>query len=468
MELTKQIGVLRNRKTLDGRKADRNKVNLEYWNFNENLGDLLAPVVTQWMLHRLGLDLSREAAKPCHLMTIGSVLGLGVFDAVIWGSGVNSFAHVGRVTTQKGYRKLDIRAVRGPITAQVLRENGYTCPQIYGDPAILLPLIYPGRRPEKKKKYVVIDHYMKRKTTGDDRLSIRTGDYRTFLDKILEAEVVYSSSLHGIILAESYGVPSVFLRQGMEEESILPAITATVTRFDGMDYRSIVSVPSEEDKKLRRVEEGARIPETTVRTQENLVHLHKRGRMLVASYEAIRFQRLDLFSVTLRQIGAYIGRMHLEDAIEVLRNGDGNQNAAQQYTIGTKPITGTKGTLTYDALLEFWSQFDPYTMNTMLVGSDVMLAMLKLDEFQNPLTGLNFQGTGTLTTPLGAKLLRTSAMPAGILIGLDRNYALEQICGSEITVEYDKLIDRQLERAAITSISGFAKLFTEASKVLVV
>ena len=60
LELTKQIGVLRNRKTLDGRKADRNKVNLEYWNFNENLGDLLAPVVTQWMLHRLGLDLYRD------------------------------------------------------------------------------------------------------------------------------------------------------------------------------------------------------------------------------------------------------------------------------------------------------------------------------------------------------------------------------------------------------------------------
>ena len=258
------------------------------------------------------------------------------------------------------------------------------------------------------------------------------------------------------------------VRQGVEEESILPAITATVTKFDGMDYRSIASVPSEEDRKLRRVEEGARIPETTVRTQENLVHLHKRGRMLVASYEAIRFQRLDLFSVTLRQIGAYIGRMHLEDAIGVLVDGDGNDNPAEAYTIGTAPITGTKGTLSYDALLEFWSQFDPYTMNTMLVSGDVMLSMLKLEEFQNPLTGLNFQGTGTLTTPLGAKLLRTSACPAGKLIGLDKNYALEQIFGSEITVEYDKLIDRQLERAAITSISGFAKLFTEASKVLTV
>ena len=160
--------------------------------------------------------------------------------------------------------------------------------------------------------------------------------------------------------------------------------------------------------------------------------------------------------------------MHLEDAIGVLRNGDGNQNPAQVFTAGTAPITKGTKTMSYGALLDFWSQFDPYTMNTMLVSSDMMLAMLKLAEFQNPLTGLNFQGTGTLTSPLGAKLLRTSAMPAGTIIGLDKNYALEQICGSEITVEYDKLIDRQLERAAITSISGFAKLFTDAAKVLTV
>ena len=258
------------------------------------------------------------------------------------------------------------------------------------------------------------------------------------------------------------------VRQGMEEENLLPSITAAVTRFDGMDYRSIASVPTEADKKLLRVEEGAEIPQTTVRTQENLVRLHKRGRMLVASYEAIRFQRLDLFSVTLRQIGAYIGRMHLEDAIKVLCDGDGNDNAAESFQVGTDPISGTAGSLSYEALLDFWSQFDPYTMNTLLVSNDMMLAMLKLPEFQNPLTGLNFQGTGTLTTPLGAKLLRTNALGSGKIIGLDKNYALEQICGSEVTVEYDKLIDRQLERAAITSISGFAKLFHDASKVLTV
>ena len=256
------------------------------------------------------------------------------------------------------------------------------------------------------------------------------------------------------------------VRQGMEENNVLPKITATTTTIDSMDYRSVYSVPSEEDKKLMQVAEGASIPATEVKTKSNLVQLHKRGRMLVASYEAIRFQRLDLFSVTLRQIGAYIARMHLKDAIDVLMNGDGNGNAADSFAIGDGKIGGTKGELSYDALLGFWSQFDPYTMNTLLMGNDMMLKMLKLQEFQNPLTGLNFQGTGTLATPLGAKLLRTSAMPEGKIIGLDKNYALERICGSEVMVEYDKLIDRQLERAAITSISGFAKPYQEASKVL--
>ena len=105
-------------------------------------------------------------------------------------------------------------------------------------------------------------------------------------------------------------------------------------------------------------------------------------------------------------------------------------------------------------------------MNALLVSPDAMLALLKCAEFQNPLTGLNFQGTGELSNPLGAKLIKTSALAAGTLIGLDKNYALEMVQTGDVTVEYDRLIDRQLERAAITSISGFSKLYADASKVL--
>ena len=74
--------------------------------------------------------------------------------------------------------------------------------------------------------------------------------------------------------------------------------------------------------------------------------------------------------------------------------------------------------------------------------------------------------SGSLSSPLGATLLRTSAMPANTLIGLDRNYALEMVSAGDVMVEYDKLIDRQVERAAITSTSGFAKLYNDAGKVL--
>ena len=256
------------------------------------------------------------------------------------------------------------------------------------------------------------------------------------------------------------------VRQGMEENDILPAITATTTIIDAMDYRSIYSVPTDDDKELKDVEEGGTIPETEVKTKEHLISLSKRGRMLVASYEAIRFQRLDLFSVMLRQIGAHIQKQQLSDAVDVLINGDNNDNAAVQYTIGTTPISGTKGTLGYDQLVEFWGQFDPFTMNTLLCSTGCMTKMLKIPELQNPLTGLNFQGTGKLTTPLGAQLHRTSAVADGVIIGLDNRYALEQVRAGDVLVEYDKLIDRQLERAAITSIAGFGKICTGAACVL--
>ena len=256
------------------------------------------------------------------------------------------------------------------------------------------------------------------------------------------------------------------VRQGMEEENLLPSITATTTVIDSMDYRSIYSEPADEDRALRNVAEGAAIPATQVKTKEHLVSLTKRGRMLVASYEAVRFQKLDLFSVMLRQIGSYIQKMQLADAVDVLVNGDGNDNAAAVYQVGTSPISGASGTLGYDQLVEFWGRFDPYTMNTILCSTGTMTKMLKIPELQNPLTGLNFQGTGKLSTPLGAQLHRTGAVADGTIIGLDSRYALELVRAGDVLVEYDKLIDRQLERAAITSISGFGKICDGAAAVL--
>ena len=274
----------------------------------------------------------------------------------------------------------------------------------------------------------------------------------------------FFATMDSAVLSPEYIARTV--RQGMEENDILPSIVATTTVIDAMDYRSIYSVPEDEDKELQDVEEGAAIPTTEVKTKEHLVSLTKRGRMLVASYEAVRFQKLDLFGVMLRQIGAYIQKQQLADAVQVLMTGDGNGNSAAVYTVGTDPISGTSGTLEYDQLVEFWGQFDPYTMNTILCSTATMTQMLKIPELQNPMTGLNFQGTGTFATPLGAQLYRTSTVSDGMIVGFDKRYALELVRAGDVLVEYDKLIDQQLERAAITSISGFAKICDGAAAVL--
>ena len=64
--------------------------------------------------------------------------------------------------------------------------------------------------------------------------------------------------------------------------------------------------------------------------------------------------------------------------------------------------------------------------------------------------------------------MKSSAVPSGSLIGLDKKCALEMVTAGDVITQYDKLIDRQLERAAITSITGFSKIFADASKVLTV
>ena len=248
------------------------------------------------------------------------------------------------------------------------------------------------------------------------------------------------------------------VRQGMEEGDLLPSITAATTRFEGMDYRSITAQAGGDSKELKAVDEGASIPATTIQVQANLVKLRKRGRMLVASYEAVRYQKLDLFSVTLRQIGSHIAQMLLADAVEVLIHGDGNDNAAAASE------TKGAGVLTYDELVDFWAAFDPYEMNTLLVSSDVLLKMLKLAEFQNPLTGLNFQGTGKLVTPLGAALVHVPGMEEGKIIALDKNCALEMVQAGDVLVDSDKLIDRQLEKISVSAIAGFARIFEGAAQ----
>ena len=189
------------------------------WGCVPNVGDYLPKVVFDYMTNRGGV--SPHSSKTYHLFTIGSIINFTDSDAVIWGSGILR-PEIAMQLQRKHYIKLDVRAVRGPITRRLLLECGYKCPEIYGDPAILMPLIY---KPQvtKYRKFGLIIHYNKlekcdREKYEEAAISVATRDYKTFINEICGCEKVISSSLHGIILAESYGIPAIMIQNDVEDQ----------------------------------------------------------------------------------------------------------------------------------------------------------------------------------------------------------------------------------------------------------
>ncbi len=248
------------------------------------------------------------------------------------------------------------------------------------------------------------------------------------------------------------------VKQGIDNNDILNSIVATTTSIEGLDYRTIEPFSDKAEAVPAVVAEGAEIPEATISTKEHLIKLHKRGRMLSASYEAIRFQRLDLFTIALKQIGASIARAQLEDAVNTLINGDGNDNAIKTVAVEQDGIT-------YQDILNLWIALYPYKLTTLITSPSGLHKLLQLEEFSDAKVS-SFKSTGKLITPFGAEIVCYENLPENTLIGLDKNFSLEKIQAGPVVTEFDKLIDRQIERAAITATTGFAKIFDEASALL--
>ncbi|MDD3409215.1 MAG: polysaccharide pyruvyl transferase family protein [Eubacteriales bacterium] len=191
---------------------------------NINLGDHLSGIVVNWMLREKGLSLETcIGTKDKHnLYAIGSILLMGYQNATVWGSGLPFKPSLLRGLFHTNLlRSLDIRAVRGPYTRKVLLELGHKCPDVYGDPAVLMPMIYKQTTMEKTQDYIVIPHfstYVENSTTesNNDVISMHTTNYKSVIDRICRSRIVISSSLHGIILAESYGVPAIFYQDRPE------------------------------------------------------------------------------------------------------------------------------------------------------------------------------------------------------------------------------------------------------------
>ena len=202
--------VLNVSKILEAKFSNSNKrINAFWWSDILNFGDLFTPDIVK----ALGYIPIRESAQQSDIVGVGSILGAVPenYKGTILGSGIIS------PNTDKRYPNAHFAAARGELTKQVL---GLSPKTPTGDFGILASKMYGGK--QKKYKVGLVPHYVDRfnpwvyrvkQRMGSDCLIIDVQDTpKTVSKKISQCEVVVSSSMHGIIVADSYNIPNVWIQ----------------------------------------------------------------------------------------------------------------------------------------------------------------------------------------------------------------------------------------------------------------
>lgn len=187
-------------------------------NWGDDIGEILVSFLTNRKLlyYRYAL-ISRFIRRKNNYLIVGSIIPQFTKpDSIIWGSGVGESNHILQNKPKK------VLAVRGPLTRKYLMERGVECPEVYGDPALLFPMFYS---PKYNKRYKIgfIPHFLDQtiefynffnKIKNDVEIVFidvkKYGKWQNFIDLICQCEFIISSSLHGLIIADAYGIPNIW------------------------------------------------------------------------------------------------------------------------------------------------------------------------------------------------------------------------------------------------------------------
>jgi pyruvyltransferase len=176
-----------------------------------NFGDALSEALVERMIKAKISIASQPFDGLPKLLGMGSIMHYAQNGDIIWGTGVNG------KSPDKAYRfsALDVRAVRGPLSREFLLKRGIKCPEVYGDPTLLLPRYFPEfkKASNPSHDYLIIPHYSDEPLFRDSPnvVSVKE-DWATVIAKILDSKFVIASALSGIIVAEAFGIPARLLQ----------------------------------------------------------------------------------------------------------------------------------------------------------------------------------------------------------------------------------------------------------------
>ncbi|MCK6607364.1 MAG: polysaccharide pyruvyl transferase family protein [Flavobacterium sp.] len=198
-----------------------NKIHVYWWALKaqgeiDNYGDILAPFLAEKLSGKKVVKVSHPMQRWYkwfikHYVTVGSIICAASKNSIVWGSGI--------IKKNENVRAAKFVAVRGPRTRKRLLELGYQVPEVYGDPALLLPK-FISNVAEKKYALGIIPHYVDYDAIvarfKDDAtikvINLMTNDVVKTTQEILECKQIISSSLHGVIVSHAYEIPALWVK----------------------------------------------------------------------------------------------------------------------------------------------------------------------------------------------------------------------------------------------------------------
>ncbi|MFB2551232.1 polysaccharide pyruvyl transferase family protein [Ensifer soli] len=204
-----------------------------------NLGDALSPVIVSMLsgLPVRHVNAKSDSVRMAAVGTIGQMFAGG--DVSFWGTGTSPHKNPNQHTEEKVLytRPADTRitayATRGPFSRRILAPDA-TNPAVYGDPLWLLPRFHDAPKEKTHDLGVILHlselddraydahpkddskrHRIPADLAGSVKLintvtPVTIAALRERLDEILACKRIVSTSLHGMVFAESYGIPCLY------------------------------------------------------------------------------------------------------------------------------------------------------------------------------------------------------------------------------------------------------------------
>ncbi|MCC8068464.1 MAG: hypothetical protein LIO71_01695 [Ruminococcus sp.] len=235
--------------------------------------------------------------------------------------------------------------------------------------------------------------------------------------------------------------------QGIEDSNIgdIVAVKTIVnaTVYKGLSITDTSSYTS-------TISAGSLLPDSTITESSTTYDIKKFARLINCPYEVIRQQNLDVFGLQLRVIGRKIGFAIYSKALSAITD-----NAS------SIDISGSE--LAYSDLINLFGEFTNYDITTVIASPAICAKILQLDEIADHCCCNNTNG---IILPFGARLVKSTMVDDTKILAIDKDFAIEYVTTSDLYMETDKIINRQLESVSVSIPCLFRALVTDAMKVL--